>query len=86
VIAVRPEHVTIGRGSPEAGLNSVPATVSSAVYGGARITLMLQTPGGTRVVMEVPAAQVQDDVEPGADVRVEWPIEKSFLLPGEEAT
>jgi hypothetical protein len=47
---------------------------------------MLETAGGTKVVMEVPAAQVQDDIEPGAAVRVEWPIEKSFLLPGEEAT
>ncbi|HUE45839.1 MAG TPA: ABC transporter ATP-binding protein [Aestuariivirgaceae bacterium] len=86
VVAVRPEHLTIGRGVPDPGLNGVTARVTSAVYGGARINLVLETSGGTKVVMEVPAAQVQDDIEPGAAVRVEWPIEKSFLLPGEEAT
>ncbi len=86
VIAVRPEHITITREASDPSLNSVAATVTSAVYGGARINLVLQTPGGTGIVMEVPAAQPADSVAPGAEVRLAWPVEKSFLLPGEEAT
>jgi putative spermidine/putrescine transport system ATP-binding protein len=86
VIAVRPEHIEIVRGAPDPGLNSVTATVASAVYGGARINLSLRTPGGTGVAMSVPAAQGEAAIAPGAEVRLAWPVEKSFLLPGEEAT
>jgi putative spermidine/putrescine transport system ATP-binding protein len=86
MLAVRPEHVTISRAPPDPSRNSVHATVTSAIYGGARMNLTLQTPGGTSLVVAVPAGQVEENIAPGADVLVEWPVEKSFLLPGEEAS
>ena len=85
-IAVRPEHMDINAIDAPAGSNSVAATVTTATYGGAHVDLALKTAGGTPIVMDVPAARFSDTIAPGAKVRVEWPIEKGFLLPGEGAT
>jgi putative spermidine/putrescine transport system ATP-binding protein len=84
-IAVRPEHLSLSRAQPGAAMNSVPATVTSAIYGGARVNLTLETAGGTPVVMDVAASDFDDTIAPGAGVWVGWPVEKGFLLPGEEA-
>ncbi len=84
LLAVRPEHLTITRQRAGSSLNSVPATVSSAIYGGARVSLVLRTPRGTSVVTDVPTSQFDSAIAPGAEVWVEWPIDKSFLLPAKE--
>jgi putative spermidine/putrescine transport system ATP-binding protein len=84
-LAVRSEHIDISRERP-ADANSVGATVTSAVYGGARVSLTLKTRGGTPVVLDVPAARFDETIAPGTEVYVGWPVEKGFLLPGEEAT
>jgi putative spermidine/putrescine transport system ATP-binding protein len=85
-IAVRPEHMRIGREPLSTPVNRVPAVVTSAVYGGARVNLVLKTRGGTPIITDVAATHFDDTMAPGAGVFVEWPIEKSFLLPGGEAT
>jgi putative spermidine/putrescine transport system ATP-binding protein len=85
-IAVRPEYLHISRERPAPPVNSVPATVTNAVYGGARVNLALRTPGGTPVVTDVSSARLDNSIAPGADVWVGWPVDKSFLLPEEEST
>jgi putative spermidine/putrescine transport system ATP-binding protein len=85
-VAVRPEHLELGTGGPTDTMNSVAATVTSATYGGAHVDLVLRTAGGTPIVMDVAADRFGDTMAPGAQVRVVWPIEKGFFLPGEGAT
>ncbi|QDL93633.1 ABC transporter ATP-binding protein [Paroceanicella profunda] len=83
-LAVRPENLTITAAQPAGAANALPATVEDAVYGGARINLVLRTASGTPVLCDLPAGSDAALVTPGSPVWLSWAPEKCLLLPQED--
>lgn len=83
IVAVRPEHMTLSGGQPEAdGWNAIPATLANRLYVGATSLLQLHTRGGVELSLEVRSADLHGNAELGSQLWVKWPIERGFALPG----
>ncbi len=80
-LAVRPENLRITAARPEGAVNALQASVEEAVYGGARINLVLRTASGTPVLCDLPAGSDAGLVTPGSPVWLSWEPEKCLLLP-----
>ncbi|KQT68996.1 MULTISPECIES: ABC transporter ATP-binding protein [unclassified Aureimonas] len=81
VLAIRPEHMHLANGHIAEGENALFARVTAATYLGPATRLQLATPGGTPLTLTLPSTDAAR-AEPGGEVRVAWPKDKGFLLPG----
>ena len=82
MVAVRPEYMALSSTRPAVdGWNVVPATIASRLYGGATSVLQLQTRSGVPLSLDVRSAEIDGQVEPGREIWVKWPVERSFALP-----
>ncbi|PZO80291.1 MAG: spermidine/putrescine ABC transporter [Mesorhizobium amorphae] len=79
VIAIRPEHITVGP-APREGFNSVPARATGVTYLGNASLLELKTGAGSPVSVSVPHATAADALG-GGEVWLSWPPEQGYLLP-----
>src|SRR3546814_16554892 len=71
IVAVRPEHMTLSGGQPEAdGWNAIPATLASRLYVGATSLLQLHTRGGVELSLEVRSADLHGNAELGSQLWV----------------
>ena len=84
ILAVRPEHMSLGGARPGAD-NGVEASLVSATYLGAATRLALATRGGTSLTLTLPTERAAAAIGSGPQLWVTWPIDKGFLLPASSA-
>ncbi|WP_406676012.1 ABC transporter ATP-binding protein [Roseobacter weihaiensis] len=78
-LAIRPEHMRIAREKPAAG-NAIQARVVDHIYMGAETQLLLETPGGQALTLNVATAQVSGHITDNASLWVTWPEERGVFL------
>ncbi|KQT53797.1 spermidine/putrescine ABC transporter [Aureimonas sp. Leaf454] len=83
LLAVRPEHMHLANGHIADGENALFARVTASTYLGPATRLQLATAGGTPLTITLPSPDAAGAM-PGGQVRIAWPKDKGFLLPGTE--
>jgi putative spermidine/putrescine transport system ATP-binding protein len=80
VLAVRPERITMLRGTgPTQQTNSLAGTMRVVTFLGPTTEAMIELASGERVILHAPTAQWAN-FTPGEAVRVTWPPDASLLL------
>ncbi|OYX75986.1 MAG: hypothetical protein B7Y77_02815 [Bradyrhizobium sp. 35-63-5] len=76
IVATRPEHL---RPAAAGGGNAVFGRVRSVVFQGSR-SLVEVTAAGETLLAELPG-QDAVDLQPGAEIRLAWPVSETFAFP-----
>lgn len=81
-ISVRPEQLSLvdPLTTTTTASNRVPAVLESSVFLGAFVRHLVTFPDGQPIVVQTSAASEYLDLQPGTDVRVEWPETSGVLL------
>ena len=78
-LAVRPEYMTIAASAPESG-NALSARVGDLTYLGSDTRISLTSAAGTPLTLTKPTVSLPENLSPGAQVWVSWPVERGIFL------